>query len=388
MTGMPHRALLPAGMVDLLPPIAEIEAISTQTLMSLFARNGYERVAPPLVEFEENLMVGGGAATAEQSFRLMDPVSQRMMALRADMTIQISRIASSRLSDLPRPLRLSYAGQVLRVKGSDIRPQRQFAQVGIELIGSKSHLADVEIILMATQGLSSLGIKDISVDLGMPTLVDDICLNRGIEDATTQRKLRAALNQKDRAEIVKLGGNASVVLDLLLSAVGPADNAINSLKDIKLSPKGEHELSHLEAVVSSLKERTNDLSITVDPVEIRGYEYHTGLTFTIFSNGVRGELGRGGRYNSVNSESENLGEEATGVTLFIDTLVGSMPKPKPPKKMFVPQGSNEDLVKKLTLDGWIAVGELDLSQDQEDEAFRLGCTHIIRNGKLENLKTI
>ena len=135
MIEKPHQALLPPGMVDLLPPEAEFEARTTERLIAAFRRNGYELIKPPLVEFEENLVTGSGAATAAQTFRLMDPDSQRMLAIRADMTLQISRIASSRLSDLPRPLRLSYAGQVLRIKSSNLRPQRQFGQVGAELIG-------------------------------------------------------------------------------------------------------------------------------------------------------------------------------------------------------------------------------------------------------------
>ena len=112
MTTKSQEALLPAGMMDVLPPNAEIEAVAMEKLMSVFGTRGYERVIPPLAEFEELLLSGSGEATKTRSFRVMDPISQRMLALRADMTIQIERIASTRLSDLPRPLRLSYEGPV------------------------------------------------------------------------------------------------------------------------------------------------------------------------------------------------------------------------------------------------------------------------------------
>ena len=109
------------------------------------ASHGYERVKPPLVEFEENLLSGAGAAMAQDTFRLMDPISQRMIGLRADMTPQVARIAATRLANAPRPLRLCYAGQVLRVKGSELRPERQVGQVGAELIGADAAAADVEV---------------------------------------------------------------------------------------------------------------------------------------------------------------------------------------------------------------------------------------------------
>src|SRR5205807_3653931 len=112
MNDMPHPALLPAGLYDLLPPEAEIEAEVTARLMGVLAAHGYERVKPPLVEFEETLLSGAGAAMAADTFRTMDPISHRMIALRADMTPQIARIAATRLPHRPRPLRLSYAGQV------------------------------------------------------------------------------------------------------------------------------------------------------------------------------------------------------------------------------------------------------------------------------------
>jgi len=149
MSEVQHPALLPAGMHDLLPPEAEIEAGVVAQLMATLAAHGYERVKPPLVEFEETLFSGAGAAMANSTFRMMDPVSHRMIGVRADVTPQIARIAATRLGGAPRPLRLSYAGQVLRVRGSEIRPERQIGQVGGELIGAAGPAADVEAIAVA-----------------------------------------------------------------------------------------------------------------------------------------------------------------------------------------------------------------------------------------------
>ena len=141
MTTKGEKALLPAGLGDGRPPAAAQEAWATELLIATFAARGYARVKPPLIEFEETLLAGAGSDLGPQTFRLMDPVSQRMMGLRADMTPQVARIAATRLAKEPRPLRLCYAGQVLRVKGSQLRPERQFAQVGAELIGNAAEAA-------------------------------------------------------------------------------------------------------------------------------------------------------------------------------------------------------------------------------------------------------
>ena len=96
--------------------------------MAALAAQGYERVKPPLVEFEDRLLAGSGASMAPHTFRLMDPVSQRMMGVRADMTLQVARVAATRLKTLPRPLRLSYAGQVLRSKATSCAPSASSAR--------------------------------------------------------------------------------------------------------------------------------------------------------------------------------------------------------------------------------------------------------------------
>src|SRR5258708_16253671 len=122
MTSSGTSALLPAGLRDILAPDAAFEAAIVDRLMAELAGYGYDRVKPPLIEFEDSLLSGPGEALAAQTFRLMDPVSQRMMGLRADMTVQVARIAATRLPKAPPPLRLSYPRHVLRVQASPPHP--------------------------------------------------------------------------------------------------------------------------------------------------------------------------------------------------------------------------------------------------------------------------
>ena len=88
------KVLLPAGFRDLLPPDAEREADSNRKLMNLFSSFGYQRVKPPLIEFEESLVSGAGASTSQETFRVMDPIAQKMLGIRTDITIQVARIAN------------------------------------------------------------------------------------------------------------------------------------------------------------------------------------------------------------------------------------------------------------------------------------------------------
>src|SRR5437762_94284 len=221
MNDAPHPALLPAGLYDLLPPDAEIEAEVTARLMGVLASHGYQQVKPPLVEFEETLLSGAGTATASDTFRLMDPISHRMIGVRADLTPQVARIATTRMSHMPRPLRLSYAGQVLRVKGSEMRPERQIGQAGAELIGAEGPAADVEAIAVAGEALQAVGVPHLSVDLTLPTLVPAIVEAYGLGGAR-EAALRAALDHKDAAAVATLAGEAGRLLAELIASAGIA----------------------------------------------------------------------------------------------------------------------------------------------------------------------
>ena len=223
-----NPALLPAGLRDLLPPDAETEASAVEAVMDVFAAHGYQRVKPPLIEFEDSLLAGSGLAVADQTFRLMDPDSHRMMGLRADTTPQVARIATSRLGHAPRPLRLSYAGQCLRVRGTQLAPERQVAQAGIELIGPDSPEADAEIILVGAEALAAVGLTRPSFDLTLPNLSPALLDDAGIE-GTERAVLSRALDRKDAAAVTRHGGALAPTLTELLLAAGPADRALAAL---------------------------------------------------------------------------------------------------------------------------------------------------------------
>jgi ATP phosphoribosyltransferase regulatory subunit len=375
-----HPALLPLGLRDLLPPDAAAEAQVVERMMAVLESHGYQRVKPPLVEFEESLLSGPGAAMAQDTFRLMDPVSQRMIGLRADMTPQVARIAATRLAKAPRPLRLSYAGQVLRVKGGQLRPERQVGQVGAELLGVDSAAADVETIALAAEALLRIGTAGLSVDLTLPRLVPAICAASGMSPAQRD-EVRAALNHKDAATVAKAGGPVATLLGTLLKAAGPAKSALAALASITLPKAAAEEWARLAEVATLLEARMPELRITVDPVEFRGFEYDTGISFSFFARAGRAELGRGGRYVAGNGKPE----PATGFTLYTDMVLAVMPAPVPAKRVFLPPGTDADAGRTLRAEGWVTVAGLGEIADVTAEARRLGCLQALIGGKITDL---
>jgi len=387
MTDFADQALLPAGMSDELPPEASIEANALERLILIFTGFGYQRIKPPLIEFEESLLSGLGTGMGSQTFRLMDPVSHRMMGVRADMTPQVARIAATRLKKAPRPLRLSYAGQVLRVKGSQLRPERQFTQVGAELIGRPETEADVEVILMGWEALRDLGVSNLSVDLYMPTLVPAVCEDFNISE-DTRDQLRQGLNIKDAAKLTSLSGElgqpATTVLSAMLASAGSADKTLKALHSLKLGTEASKVRGELSKVVERLKQDNPDINVTIDPVENRGFEYHTGVTFTYFARNVRGELGNGGRYQI--SISSQASEPSTGFTLFMDTVLRAIPATPSTARIYLPAQTPRSVAAALRREGWATVDGLVKVDNLADEARRLQCSHLLEDGEPSKLQ--
>ncbi len=375
------KALLPSGFTDLLPPDAQQEAEAIHKLMKVFSAFGYERIKPPLVEFEESLLAPGpGAALAGETFRLMDPVSHKMMGVRSDMTPQTARVAISRLGKEPRPLRLAYAGDVLRTRAGHRRIERQFGQAGCELIGVNTSEADIEVCVVALKALHALKLKNASIDLCAPRLLDKIMDAHKVAEKD-RAEIRACVDRKD---LSALEGREKwkKTLSSLIMAAGAAKKTRKELKDIDLPETAKRDIAHLLEVGHALEKAIKALDlegvrVTMDPLENKGFEYQSGIGFTLFAPGVRGELGRGGRYGIYADGVEC--ETAAGFTLYMDTVRMGMPPSKKAQRVFVPAKTGWEEIASLQKEGWTVLRET----GQDDRAC---CKYEYKNGKVQEIQ--
>jgi ATP phosphoribosyltransferase regulatory subunit len=276
-------------------------------------------------------------------------------------------------------------------------------QVGAELIGSAAPSADAEIIAMAVNALEGLGVEGVTVDLTAPRMVPAILVEHGI-DGDRAQQLRAALDHKDPAAVGEIAGSATTVLTALLAATGPAEKALDALGAIELPDSAGQERSRIGEVVRLLQAAVPGIRITLDPVEHRGFEYHTGIGFTVFARGVPTELARGGRYRVPNSDGTGNGtdngtdngngtgnrngaaagdvegERATGVTLYVDTILGIVPLHGAIRRILVPLGTPDEAAASLRAGGWVTVAALEEAASLNNEAQRLACSHVLRDG--------
>lgn len=357
------NGLLPEGFHDRLPPLADAAATLEARVLDVARLHGYERVDPPLAEFEESLGARLKAASGKDAVRFTDPVSRRTLAIRPDITAQIGRIAATRMAHHPRPVRLSYAGQVLKLRASELRPERAMRQIGCELIGRDGVAAVREIVTVAVAALEAAGVPGLALDFTLPDLVEQLAPDMAADELAA---LRDALDAKDAAGVAAID---SAFLPLI-EAAGPFDAAIARLRAHDTSGALASRLDGLEAVAQAVQGR---VALTLDPTERHGFEYQSWIGFSLFARGVGGEIGRGGSYSVIGANGE---EPAVGFSLYADPLLDAGIARPERQRLFLPFGTDADTATRLRGEGWVAVAAL----DESDSAQAQLCTHILSDG--------
>ncbi|PZQ56995.1 MAG: ATP phosphoribosyltransferase regulatory subunit [Novosphingobium pentaromativorans] len=365
------RDLLPEGLGDRLPQQAWASQQVRRMAHDVLQGHGYERVETPLIEFEKALAHRMAGVQVRRMFRFVDPVSMRMLALRSDMTAQVARIAATGLAQAPRPLRLSYSGQVCTIKGDGLDPRRERLQLGAELIGTDSVAAAAEIVELAIEALRAAGATGISVDFTMPDLVDTLSAEALPLPEAGIEAVRQMLDAKDAGGLVDVGGEAYLPL---LYAVGPFASAIERLAAFDVGGALASRIAGLREIAARVGDKAR---VTLDPSERHGFEYQSWFGFTIYAEGISGSLGRGGTYRILGQTGHHP-ESATGFSLYPDPLVDLLAaEPQAQRKLFLPLGHDPRVAGQQRAIGWTTVAAL----SESDDPIALGCSHRLVDGE-------
>jgi len=358
------RDLLPEGLEDRLPATTLVASRVVRAVLDAMDGHGYDRVQPPTIEFEKSMASRMAGVQSRRMFRFVDPASLRMMAIRSDMTVQVGRIAATSLASSARPLRLCYSGQVLTIKGDGLDPARERMQVGAELIGSDSVAAAAEVVGLAIEALRAAGASGISVDFTLPDLVDTLAASALPLESGAIEPVRRELDAKDAGALVAAGGQAYLPL---LEAIGPFDSAIERLARFDVGGALATRIAALREIAARVGSAAR---LTLDPSERHGFEYQSWFGFTLYAEGQRAPLGRGGTY-AILTDGEGS-EPATGFSLYPDPLVDALANAEGARDtLFLPLGHDAETAARLRAIGWRTVAALCADCD----AVSLGCTH-------------
>src|SRR5512146_2084288 len=301
MSGNLRSWLLPESIDDVLPAEAAALEALRRTLLDHFATHGYRLVRPPLVEHLESLLTGSGRDLELQTFKVVDPLSGRLLGVRADITPQAARIDAHLLNE-PGATRLCYAGSVLRAVAEGPGATREVVQVGAELFGVPGIDGDQEVIALLVSSLTTAGLTGLHLDLAHIGVYRALASAAGIAGNGDEGALFDALRTKDRPAVRALTKSLPNAwrnaFEALPELYGPADEVLRAaraaLPDI---PSIANALDALGALGQSAAPLVRALH--VDLADLRGYHYHNGAIFSVYTAGEPNAVGRGGRYDGI-----------------------------------------------------------------------------------------
>jgi len=319
---------LPDQIADVLPS----EARHIEELRRLFldtARSyGYELVMPPLLEHLESLLTGTGEALDLQTFKLVDQLSGRTLGLRADTTPQVARI-DAHLLNRTGVARLCYCGPVLHTRAERPHATREPLQFGAEIFGHAGLEADLEVQLLALEGLRAAGIGSLSVDMADVRIVSSLLADARISSPAALARLHAALADKDASELASLladepGISAASAdgLKALLQLYGDEQVLSDAERVLKRVPGALQAIEGLRWLATQVRHLGGDVKLGFDLADLRGYAYYSGTRFAIYGDGA--ELARGGRYDEVGAVFGRR-RPAAGFSLDLKELVSNLP---------------------------------------------------------------
>lgn len=335
-----RRWLLPESIEDILPPAAERVERLRRALLDEFALHGYELVMPPLLEYIESLLTGSGRDMDLRTFKLVDQLSGRTMGVRADITPQVARI-DAHLLNRKGVARLSYCGSVLHALPAGLTATREPLQIGAELYGHADIEADVEVVRLLARALEIAGVTASRIDLCHVGVFRALSARAGLE-AELEQELFAVLQAKALPELRELVSDVAEPLRSALLALPECYGGAEALEQaLKLLP-GDAEIAQAVNDLKKLAAELAELPVSFDLADLRGYHYHSRVTFAAYCAGHPGPIALGGRYDKV-GKAFGRDRSATGFSLDLRELSQLAATPSSPPAILAPAGGGNGL---------------------------------------------
>lgn len=346
---MMKKTTLPIGIADVLVEESEQLEYYRRQLLDYYASYGYALVLPPFIEYASSLVLADDSHLDKQTFKVTDHISNELLAIRADITPQIARIAKHYLDQGQQtPIRLSYAGEVVHTQPRYLGCWRNPFQFGIELVNAPNIAGDCEVINLLLSSLHLLGIEKVTLNVGHAGIVAGVLNHLSVTPPVKEALLQALqdkclprlhqciasqIKDKQAAELLKrlagLYGDVSVLGEAvaLLSPIAELTATLAQLQKVT------------ESLQHTIQQRNINCQLHVDLTEHQGYAYQNGIMFTAYHN--QQQIASGGYYTLAD---DNQDYPAIGFSADLKQLMAITQNQLPQKKkILVPACEDKDL---------------------------------------------
>jgi len=307
---------VPKGTQDILPrDISKwyyIENVIKETLN----KYGYKEIRTPFFEYTDLFIRGIGESTdivTKEMFTFPDRKG-RSLTLRPEGTAPVVRAyLENSMARTSKVIKLFYLGPMFRCEKPQAGRFRQFNQFGIEIIGTRSPVADAEVIITALDVYKKLGLRNLEI------LINSV----GCKKCRINYILKLKKYLKDKKEFLcseckeRCAKNPLRVLDC------KKDSCKRIIEEAPVIT--ENLCQECESHFTQVKSYLNDQKITFheNPRLVRGLDYYTKTAFEIISGelGAQNAIGGGGRYDDLVEELGGKSTPAVGFAAGIERMI-------------------------------------------------------------------
>lgn len=313
---------IPDGTHDRLPAYMARLRAAEEGLSNLFSRFGYGEIQTPNIEYFQTFL-RADAPFAEQDMFMLTDRNGRFVVLRPDNTTPAVRLYASRLYQSGTPTRLCYFQKTF-VSTQNLRGLKsETRQAGIELFGSSSVRADLEVLALAVRALERCGVKQFHIEIGNAGLFKELTAALGGGDDLSEH-LRILVEQKNYAALkdalAPFGENAAAQAIIRLTSMFGGPEVLDEAASIASSNMARDAIDRLRALYSEIKHAKLDDYVRFDMGLVHRINYYTGIVFHCYAEGAAEPLLSGGRYDDLPGKF-NAPSPAIGWALDMDATI-------------------------------------------------------------------
>ena len=301
------------------------------TIKKVYESYGFTPLDTPSIERYETLAGKYGSEGERLMYKFTDHGGRRV-ALRYDLTVPLARVILQHKDKIPLPYKRYQIGNVWRGESPQTGRYREFMQFDADIVGTKSALADAEVIMVMCDIMQALEV-DAVIRVNNRKILDGLTKKIGLEEPAGAKKLISLIDKTEkigRQKLVEeieseLGAKAKNLVSEFLSIEGSLEDRLRKISKLLDNNFTEEGVSNLYEVFTVLKQAGyNDKAVIFDQTIARGLDYYTGIIYeTVLVDLPKiGSVCGGGRYDNLISTISDgkIDLPAVGTSIGVDRL--------------------------------------------------------------------
>lgn len=331
---MDEKIIIPrilSGFRDFLPETMIFRQKIIEKIRNTFESFGFDPLETPAIEYED-ILFGELGPEAEKIIYSFEDKGKRRVGLRYDLTVPLARVVSMYEKNLPLPFKRYQMEKVWRGESPQRGRYREFWQCDVDIVGTKSPLADAEIIIVIFTTLRNLGFEKFAIQINDRDLLGGIAEfvgiapDRAIEFYRIIDKIERDGIERVRSQIQGLGISqlkAEESLEMISIKGSDGFQILNLLEErLKGMDRAFQGINRIRKILENLGQfSVLEEYYKVSPSLARGLDYYTGPVFEVTVEEPKmGSIAGGGRYDYL---TKRFGKDlpAVGASIGLERVI-------------------------------------------------------------------